>query len=97
MIQFQNQRTKPTRSAVGRLGRIHTIAFMASVTLIAQLLSACSSHGVPASGAAARYPDLNDPTPSVALREDQVAQTKAELIQLRDDQVRAAALQLALH
>ena len=70
---------------------------MASVTLIAQMLSACSSHPVPATGAAAQYPNLNDPMPSVALRADEVAQTKAELIQLRDDQVRAVALQLALH
>ena len=97
MIRFQNQTTKPTRSAAGRRGRIHTIAFVASVTLIAQMLSACSSQPLPAIGATAQYPNLNDPMPSVALREDQVAQTKAELIQLRDDQVRAVALQLALH
>jgi len=68
---------------------------LASLTQIAQILSACSSQ--PATGAAAQYPNLNDPMPSVALRADQVAQTKAELNQLRDDQVRAAVQQLALH
>jgi hypothetical protein len=97
MIQFQNQRTKPTRSAAGRRGRMHTIAFVASVALITQLFSACSSQPIPATGAAAQYPNLNDAMPSVALREDQVAQTKAELIRLRDDQLRAVAQQLALH
>jgi hypothetical protein len=61
------------------------------------MLSACSSQLIPSTGAAAQYPNLNDPMPSVALREDQVARTKAELIQLRDDQVRAVAQQLALH
>src|SRR5215475_10169389 len=90
MIRFQTQRTKPTRSAAGRRGRIHKIAFLASLTQIAQILSACSSQPVQITGAAAQYPNLNDPMPSVALRADQVAQTKAELIQLRDDQVRAA-------
>jgi hypothetical protein len=40
---------------------------------------------------------LNDPPPTVALRVDQVAQIKAELIQVRDDQERAAAAQQALH
>ena len=99
MIRFQTQRTKPTRSAAGRRGRINTAAFVASVTLIAQMLSACSGlpQPVPATSAAAPYPDLNDPPPSVALRTDQVAQIKAELIQTRDDQERAAAQQLALH
>ena len=97
MIRFQTQRTKPTRSAAGRRGRIHTIAFVASLTQIAQILSACSSQPVPATGAAAQYPNLNDPMPSVALRADQVAQTKAALIQVHDDQVLAAAQQLAFH
>jgi hypothetical protein len=40
---------------------------------------------------------LNDPPPAVALRVGQVAQIKAELIQVRDDQERAAAEQQALH
>jgi hypothetical protein len=97
MIRFQSQRTKPTRSAAGRQGRIHTIAFAASVTLIAQTLSACSSQPVPATGAVTQYPDLNDPMPGAALRADEVARTKADLIQLRDDQVRAAVQQLAFH
>jgi hypothetical protein len=61
------------------------------------MLSGCSSQPIPATGTAAQYPDLNDPVPSVALRADQVAQTKAELIRLRDDQLRAVAQQLALH
>jgi len=99
MIRFQaqTQRTRPTRSAAGRRGRINTVAFAASVTLIAQMLSACS--GLPQSvpSAAAQYPDLNDPPPGVALRTDQVAQIKAQLVQARDDQERAAAQQLALH
>jgi hypothetical protein len=99
MIRFPIQKTKPIRSAVGRRGRINTAAFVASVTLIAQMLSACSGlpQFVPATGAAAQYPDLNDPPPGVALRTDQVAQIKAQLIQARDDQERAAARQLALH
>ena len=100
MIRFQHQRTKPTRSAAGRRGRINTAALVASVTLIAQILSACSNlpQSVRATGAAAQYPDLNDPPPGVApLRAEQVAQIKAELIQVRDDQERAATKQLALH
>jgi len=99
MIQFQTQRAKPTRSAAGRRGRINRAAFVASVTLIAPTLSACAGlpQSVPAMSAAAQYPDLNDPPPSVALRTDQVAQIKAELIQARDNQERAAAQQLALH
>jgi len=97
MIRFQSQRTKPTRSAAGRRGRIHTIAVVASMTQIAQILSACTSQPIAETVAAAQYPNLNAPMPSVALREDQVAQTKAELIQLRDDQARAAIQQLALH
>ena len=100
MIRFQTQRTKPTRSAAGRRGRINTAALVASVTLSAQMLSACSNlpQSAPATGAAAQYPDLNDTPPRVALlRADQVAQIKAELIQVRDEQQRAAAQQLALH
>ena len=95
MIRFQTQRTKvPTRSAAGRQGRINTAAFVASIALIAQMLSACSS--LPS--AVAQYPDLNDPPPSARqVRADQVAQIKAELIQVRDDQERAAAQRLALH
>jgi hypothetical protein len=46
---------------------------------------------------AAQYPDLNDPPPSAEVRADQVAEIKAELIQARDDQERAAAQQQALH
>jgi hypothetical protein len=96
MIRFQTQRTKlPTRSAVGRRGRINTAAFGASVVLIAQVLSACS--GLPATSAVAEYPDLNDTPPRAEVRTDQVAQIKAELIQVRDDQERAATQQQALH
>jgi hypothetical protein len=100
MIRFQTRRTKPTRSAAGRRGRINTAAFVASMTLIAQILSACSSlpQSVPAMSAAAQYPDLNDQPPRVALlRADQVAQIKADLIQARDDQERAVSQQLTLH
>jgi hypothetical protein len=100
MIRFQTQRTKPTRSAAGRRGRINTAALVAAVTLIAQILSACSSlpPSVPPTSAAAQYPDLNDPPPRVALlRADQVAQIKADLIQARDDQERTTSQQLALH
>jgi hypothetical protein len=70
-----------------------------SVALIAQILSACSSQSVPATSAAAQYPDLTDPPPSIRrVSADQVAQIKAELIQLRDDQERAARQQqAALH
>jgi hypothetical protein len=96
MIRFQTQRTKPTRSAAGRRGRIHTTAFVASVTLIAQILSACSSQPVAATSVA-QYPNLNDPVPSVDLHADEVARTKAELMKVRDDQVRAVAQQLAFH
>ena len=93
MIRFQTQRTKlPTRSAAGRRGRTSTAAFVASIALIAQMLSACSS--LPS--AVAQYPDLNDPPPRAEVRADQVAQIKAELIQVRDDQVRAAIQQQAL-
>ena len=100
MIRFQTQTTKlPTRSAAGRRGRINTPAFVASVALVAQILSACSSlpQSFPATSAAAQYPDLNDPPPSAEVRADQVAEIKAELIQARDDQERAAAQRQALH
>ena len=92
MIQFEIQRTKlPLGSAAGRRGRINTAAFVGSVTLIAQILSACSSlpQSFPATNAAAQYPDLSDPPPSPRVRADQVAQIKAELMQARDDQERA--------
>ena len=100
MIRFQTQTAKlPTRSAAGRRGRINTRAFVASVALVAQILSACSSlpQSFPATSAAAQYPDLNDPPPSAEVRADQVAEIKAELIQARDDQERAAAQRQALH
>jgi len=97
MIRFQTQRTKlPTRSAAGRRGRTNTAAFVATVALIAQILSACSQ-SFPAASVAAQYPDLNDPTPRAGVRADQVAQIKAEMIQVRDDQERAAARQQTLH
>jgi len=97
MIRFQTQRTKlPTRSAAGRRGWINTAAFVASVALIAQILSACSQ-SFPAASVAAQYPDLNDPTPRAGVRADQVAQIKAEMIQVRDDQEHAAARQQTLH
>ena len=98
MIRFQTQRTKlPTRSAAGRRGPINTAAFVASVALIAQILSACSSQSVRATSVAAQYPDLNDPPLRAEVRADQVAQIRAELIQVRDDQERAAAQQQAVH
>jgi len=96
MISFQIQRTKlPARSAVGRRGRISTAAFVTSVALAAQMLSACSSsRSFPADGFAS-YPDLNDTTPTAGVSADQVAQLKTELIQVREDQERAAARQQA--
>jgi hypothetical protein len=100
IIQVETQRTTlPTGSAAGRRGRINTAALVGSVALIAQILSACSSQSAPATSAAAQYPDLTDPPPSARrVRADQVDQIKAELIQLRDDQLRAAAQQqAALH
>jgi hypothetical protein len=98
MIRFQTQRTKlPIRSAAGRRGRTNTAAFLACVATIAQILSACSSQSFPAASLAAQYPDLNDPTPNAGVRADQVAQLKAELVQVRDNQERAVALQQTLH
>ena len=92
MIRFQIQKTRlPTRSAVGRRGRIDNAAFVASVALIAQILSACSN--LPTTSVAAQYPDLNDPTPAAAVHADELAQLKAELIRIRDDHERAAARQ----
>jgi len=97
MIRFQTQGTRlPTRSAVGRRGRINPVAFVTSVALTAQILSACTSQSFPAAGVAA-YSDLNDPMPTAGVRSDQVAQIKAELIQVRDDQERAATRQQTLH
>ena len=96
MIRFDTQRTKlPTRSAAGRRGPANTTAFLASVAVAAQILSACSNPS-PATGTAARSPDLTDQPPKSGLRADQVAQIKAELIQARDDQERAAAQQQTL-
>jgi hypothetical protein len=99
MIQLQTQRTKlPTRSAAGRRGPINTTAFVVCAALIAQILSACSNlQSFPATSIAGQYPDLNDPPPTAGVRADQAAQIKAELIQVRDDQVRVAAQQQALH
>jgi hypothetical protein len=100
MILLQTRRTKwPTRSAAGRQGPINTVALVASVALVAHMLSACSSpsQSVPVTRAAALYPDLNDMPPSVAQHEDDAAQLKARLILLREDQERAAAEQQALH
>ena len=99
MIRFQTQRaSSPTRSAVGRRAWIKTAAFAASVALVAQILSACSivPESVSVSNAAAQYPDLNESLPRAEVRADQVAQIKAELIQVRDDQLRAAIQQQAL-
>ena len=94
MIQFQTRRTKlPTRAAVGRRGRTSTAAFVTSVVVIAQIPSACSNQTSPAASVAAQYPDLNDPTPTAGVRADQVAQIKAELLRVRDNQVRAAIQQ----
>jgi hypothetical protein len=98
MIQLQTQKTKlPTCSAAGRRGPINTIAFLASVALIAQILSACSDlhQSFPATGVAGQYPDLNDPQPMAGVRADEVAQIRAELIQARDKQERAAVQQQA--
>jgi hypothetical protein len=94
MIRFQKQNTKlPTRSAVGRRGRINAAAFAASV--IGLILSACSGQSVPATSAAAQYPDLNDAPPRVSWRADQAAQIKAELIQVRDETQEHAARPVA--
>jgi len=93
MIRLQTQRTKlPTRSAAGRRGPINTAAFVASAALVAQILSACSDLHQSVAG---QYPDLNDLPPPAGVRADQVAQIKAELIQVRDNQERAAAQQQA--
>ena len=100
MILFQIRRTNlPTRSAAGRQGRIYAAAYVASVVLAACMLSACASRpqSGPVASAAALYPDLNDPPPNVAVRADDMAQLKARLVQLRDDQERAATEQHALH
>jgi hypothetical protein len=99
MIGFQTQRTKlPTRPAAARRGRISMAASVSSVAIFARLLSACSSfpQPFPATTAVTEYPDLNDPPPTVAVRVEQLAQIKAELIQARDDQECASAQQQAL-
>jgi hypothetical protein len=89
---IHSQTTKlPTRSAVGKRGRINAAAFVASVALIAQILSACSN--LPTTSAAAQYPDLNDPTPTASVRADELAQLKAELVRIRDEHERVAARQ----
>jgi hypothetical protein len=100
MIRLQTQRTKlPTRSAAGRRGPINAAAFVASAALIAQILSACSDlhRSFPTTSVAGQYPDLNDLLPTAGVRADQVAQIKAELIQVRDNQERDAARQQAFH
>jgi hypothetical protein len=96
--QFQTQRL-PTRSAVGRRGRTNTAAFVTSVALMAHLLSACSIplQSVSQTSTAVQYPDLNDPPSMAEVRADQVAQIKAEMIQVRDDQERAAVRQQTPH
>jgi hypothetical protein len=96
MIQRQFQSKLPTRSAVGRPGRVNAAAFVTFVALTAQTLSACSSsRSFPADGFSA-YPDLNDPTPTAGVPADQVAQMKADLVQLRDNQERVAIRQQSL-
>ena len=100
MIHPQIHRTRlPARSAAGWRSRINTAAFVASVALIAHVLAACSSpsQSVPVASNAAFYPDLNDPPPNVAEHADDAAQLKARLIQLRDNQERAATEQHTLH
>jgi HAMP domain-containing protein len=96
MIRFQIQKTGlPTHTAVERQRRSKTVAFVASVALMAQLLSACSN--LPTTSAATQYPDLTDPTPAAAaVRADELTQLKAELTRIRDDHERAAAYQQAL-
>ena len=94
MIQLQTQRTKlPTGSAAGRRGPISTAAFVASAALIAQILSACSDLRTSVAG---QYPNLNDPPLAAGVRADQVAQIKAELLQVRDNRERAGVQQQAL-
>ena len=93
MIRLQTQRTKlPTRSAAERRGPTNRALFVASAALIAQILSACSDLHQSVAG---QYPDLNEPQPMAGVRADQVAQIKAELTQVRDNQERAAAQQQA--
>jgi hypothetical protein len=97
MIQLQSQTRWQARSAVGRRGRIKTAAFVTSVALTAQILSACSSSRSFPEDSFAAYPNLNDPTPKAGVSADQVAQIKAELIQARDDQERIATQQQTPH
>ena len=78
---------------------IRNTAALASMALIAQILFGCSSdpQSFPATSAAAQYPDLNDPPPMPrVVSADQMAKIRADLIQARDDQERAAAQQQAL-
>ena len=97
MIQLQTLTARlPTRAAASRRCRISTAALVASLALIAEILSACSSspQSFSATSVVAQYPDLNDlPPPTAGVSVDQVAQIKAELIQARDDQERVAARQ----
>jgi hypothetical protein len=100
MTQLQTHRAKlPTRAAAVRRGRISTAALVASMALIAQILSACSNspQSFSAAAVAAQYPDLNEPPPMAEVTADQVAHIKAELIQASDEQERGAAHQQALH
>jgi len=98
MNQLQTHRTTlPTRSAVGRRGPFVMGAFVACAALVAQLLSACSDlhQSSPETSVARPYPDLSDPLPPAAVRADEVAQIKSDLIQVRDSQERVAAQQQA--
>jgi hypothetical protein len=94
MIRLQTQMTTklPTRSAAGRRGPINWFVLAAFAALIAHILSACSDFHQSVAG---QYPDLNDPPPMAGVRADQIAQIKAELIQVRDNQERVAAQQQA--
>jgi hypothetical protein len=99
MIRFQSQKIKlPSRSTAGKRVGITKPAFLAAVALVAQTLAGCSfPQSLPETGVAAQYPDLNDRPPMADARVDQVAQIKAELMQVRDDQERVAAQQRASH
>ena len=93
LADSEDQVTKPRGGGEARSD--NKAAFVASVALIAQPLSACSN--LPTTGAAAQYPDLNDPTSTAAaVRADELAQLKAELTRIRDDHDRAAAYQQVL-
>jgi hypothetical protein len=65
------------------------------MTLMAQTLGACSGLPLPTSSTA-QYPNLNEPSPSrKPLADQEAAQAKAELTEMRDNQERAAASQQA--